>query len=103
MLGFRKAANQALSSGSGAAGRIGDGLSTAGRTASNSARYAYGYAMNHPKASAAVVLGTGVAAALLWLVRRNGGFRSIYQETLGRVRAKPRPRTRSRAHRAAAR
>lgn len=92
MLGFRKAANQAVSPGSGAARRIGDGLS-----------YAYSYAMNHPKASAAVVLGSGVAAALLWIVQRNGGFRSIYQQTLGRVRAKPAPRARSRERRAAAR
>lgn len=103
MLGFRKAANQAVSSSSGAAARLGDTLSDAGRTASNGARYAYSYAMNHPKASAAVVLGTGVAAALLWIVQRNGGFRSIYQQALGRVRAKPRPHARSRAHRAAAR
>jgi hypothetical protein len=103
MLGFRKAANQAVSPGSGAGRRIGDGLSYAGKTASDSARYAYSYAMNHPKASAAVVLGTGVAAALLWIVQRNGGFRSIYQQTLGRVRAKPALRTRSRERRAAAR
>jgi hypothetical protein len=103
MLGFRKAANQAAKSGSGAATKLGNTLSDAGRTASDGARYAYGYAMNHPKASAAVVLGTGVAAALLWVVQRNGGFKSIYQQTLGRVRARPAPRTRSRERRAAAR
>jgi hypothetical protein len=103
MLALRKLGNQALSSGSNATAGIGSTLSNAGRTASDGARYAYNFAMNHPKAGAAVVLGTGVAAALLWIVRRNGGFRSIYRETLGRVRAKPAPRTRSRARRAAAR
>jgi hypothetical protein len=103
MLALRKIGNQALSSGSNAAAGLGGTLANAGRTTSDGARYAYSFAMNHPKASAAVVLGTGVAAALLWIVRRNGGFRSTYRETLGRVRAKPKARTRSRAHRAATR
>lgn len=92
MLGFRKAANQAVSKSSTAAANVGNQLSDAGKTA-------YGYAMNHPKASAAVLLGTGVAAGLLWLVQRNGGFRTTYEQTLRRVRRQPR----SRAQRAAAR
>jgi hypothetical protein len=41
--------------------KAGDGVHTA-----------YDKAMNHPKATAAVLLGTGVAAALLWVVKRNG-------------------------------
>lgn len=46
----------------------------------------YKMAMNHPKTSAAVVLGTGAAAALVWLARRNGGFRSLHHDILARVR-----------------
>jgi hypothetical protein len=37
------------------------------------AKSAYGYVMNHPKSTTAVVLGTAVAAGLWWLVQRNRG------------------------------
>lgn len=47
---------------------------------------AYRTAMNHPKTSSAVMLGSGVAAALIWAARRNGGFRGLYNEVLARVR-----------------
>ena len=43
-------------------------------------------AMNHPKTSTAVMLGTGVATALLWMARRNGGFSGLYKDVLARVR-----------------
>jgi len=47
----------------------------------------YRTAMSHPKATGAVALGTGVAAALLWAVRRNGGsFASTRKQVLNRVR-----------------
>jgi hypothetical protein len=103
MLDLRKFSNQAARTGSNVVEKIGEGLNYAGRNASEGARCTYNYAMNHPKASAAVLLGAGVAAGLLWLVQRNGGFRSIYRQTVSRVRAAPKPRTRARAHRAAAR
>jgi hypothetical protein len=47
---------------------------------------AYRTAMNHPKASSAVVLGTSVAAALVWAVNRNGGFNKLRRQILKRVR-----------------
>ena len=47
---------------------------------------AYHTAMNHPKTATAVVLGTGVAAALLWAVRRNGSFAKTRKQVLSRVR-----------------
>jgi ElaB/YqjD/DUF883 family membrane-anchored ribosome-binding protein len=50
------------------------------------ARKAYDYAMNHPKAMAAVVLGAGVAAGLLWMIQRNGGYAAMRRKVLQRVR-----------------
>jgi hypothetical protein len=47
---------------------------------------AYRTAMNHPRTSTAVMLGTGVATALIWAARRNGGFSGLYKEVLARVR-----------------
>ena len=55
-------------------------------TARKGANTAYRTAMNHPKTSAAVILGTGVAAALLWAANRNGGFSALHKEVLSRVR-----------------
>jgi hypothetical protein len=46
----------------------------------------YRTAMSHPKATGAVALGTGVAAALLWAVRRNGSFAKTRKQVLSRVR-----------------
>ena len=40
-------------------------------------RRAYEYALNHRKATAAVLLGTGIAAALLWVINRNGGYQAL--------------------------
>lgn len=59
------------------------------------ARVAYDYAMNHPRATAAVVLGAGLAAGLLWLVQRNGGYAATRRKVLQRVRgSSSRPRRR---------
>lgn len=58
-------------------------------TARNGANTFYRSAMNHPKTSLAVVLGTGAAAALVWLARRNGGFGTLHREILARVRGLP--------------
>ncbi|HUG77960.1 MAG TPA: hypothetical protein VML57_10790 [Burkholderiales bacterium] len=46
----------------------------------------YRTAMSHPKATGAVALGTGLAAALLWAVRRNGSFAKTRKQVLSRVR-----------------
>jgi hypothetical protein len=50
------------------------------------AKSAYGYVMNHPKATTAVVLGTAVAAGLWWFVQRNGGYTAVRRQVLQRVR-----------------
>jgi ElaB/YqjD/DUF883 family membrane-anchored ribosome-binding protein len=60
------------------------------------ARTAYDYAMNHPKATAAVVLGAGIAAGLMWMVQRNGGYAAVRQKVLQRVRRTAATRSRSR-------
>jgi hypothetical protein len=50
------------------------------------ARMAYDYAMNHRKATAAVVLGAGIAAGLLWMVQRSGGYAAMRKKVSQRVR-----------------
>lgn len=50
------------------------------------ARSAFDYAMNHRKATSAVVLGTAVAAGLLWFMQRNGGYNAVRRQVLQRVR-----------------
>jgi hypothetical protein len=60
------------------------------------AKSAYSYAMNHPKSTAAVVLGTAVAAGLLWLMQRNGGYNAVRNQVLQRVRGTPGTRSRQR-------
>jgi hypothetical protein len=42
--------------------------------------------MNHPKSTAAVVLGTAVAAGFLWFMQRNGGYNEVRKQVLDRVR-----------------
>jgi hypothetical protein len=59
-------------------------------------RMAYDYAMNHRKATAAVLLGAGLAAALLWVVNRNGGYQALRKKTLQRVRGTTSAKSRSR-------
>lgn len=66
-----------------------DGLKVTGDAAKNGFNSVYTTAMNSPKTAAAVVLGAGVAAALLWLVKRNGTFSSRRKQTLARVRKAP--------------
>ena len=76
-----------------------DGLKVTGEAARNGVNTVYTTAMNSPRATAAVVLGAGVAAAVLWLVNRNGSYSSKRRQTLARVRKAP---TRARRSRAAA-
>jgi ElaB/YqjD/DUF883 family membrane-anchored ribosome-binding protein len=59
---------------------------TAYKRGNEGVRVAYDYAMNHPKATAAVVLGAGLAAGLLWMVQRNGGYAAMRGKVLQRVR-----------------
>lgn len=60
------------------------------------ARTAYDYAVNHPKATAAVVLGAGVAAGLLWMVQRSGGYAAVREKVMQRVRRASAARSRRR-------
>lgn len=87
MLGLRKISDKVAHTGSSAAKTVGDTLTHAGKRSNQAAKSAYGYAMNHPKTTAAVVLGTGVAAALLWLMQRNGGYHEVRKQVLKRVRS----------------
>jgi len=94
MLLLRRITDRVVESGSSAASQagkglteVGKGLTQAGKRGNEAARGAYGYAMNHPKATAAVVLGTGIAAALVWMLQRNGSYSAMRRKVLQRVRA----------------
>ena len=81
--------------------KAGSGLKTTGEAAKNGFNAVYSSAMNNPRTAAAVVLGTGVAAALLWLANRNSSYARRRRETLTRVRAAPKRARRSRSRAAA--
>ena len=87
MLGLRKISDRVVSTGSSAAQSVAGTVTDAGKRGNKAAKSAYSYAMNHPKATAAVVLGTGVAAALLWLMQRNGGYTAVRKQVMKRVRS----------------
>lgn len=74
------------------------GLRATGEAAKSGLDSVYTTARNSPKAATAVVLGAGVAAALLWLANRTGTF-SRRPPTAARVRRAP---TRTRRTRASA-
>jgi hypothetical protein len=96
---LRRITDRMVQTGSQAAEQAGKGLVEARKRGNEAARSAYGYAMNHPRTAAAVVLGTGVAAALIWMIRRNGGYSAMRRKVLQRVRG---TRTSSRSRRQAA-
>ncbi len=84
---LRRITDRVVQTGASAAEQAGKGLTQVGKKGNEAARSAYGYAMNHPKTTAAVVLGTGVAAALLWMLQRNGGYTATRRKVLKRVRS----------------
>lgn len=86
MLGLRKISDRVVSTGSNAVQSVAETVSGAGKRGNQAAKSAYNYAMNHPKATAAVMLGTGVAAALLWMIQRNGGYEATRRQVMRRVR-----------------
>jgi predicted Rdx family selenoprotein len=97
MLQLRRIADQVVNRGASAAEEAGKSLSEArerGREVARSAydrsneaaRMAYDYAMHHRRATTAVLLGTGIAAALIWMVQRNGGYAAMRKKVLQRVR-----------------
>jgi hypothetical protein len=100
---LRRITDRMVETGSSAASQAGKGLTEVGKgltevskRGNEAARGAYGYAMNHPKATAAVVLGTGVAAALIWMLQRNGGYSAMRRKVLQRVRRTGTTRSRRR-------
>ena len=74
-------------------GKVNTGLKTTGEVAKTGFDNVYTTAMNNPKTASAVLLGTGVAAALIWLATRNGTFGEMRKRILGRVRRAPAART----------
>lgn len=83
---LRRATDKVLHAGSQAMDQAAKGLTEVGKRSNEAARGAYQYAMNHPKSTVAVVLGTGVAAALLWMMQRNGGYTAVRKQVMKRVR-----------------
>jgi hypothetical protein len=86
MLQLRRITDRVAKTGQAATEQVGERLAEVGKRGNEAARSAYGYVMNHPKASAAVVLGTAVAAGLVWFVQRNGGYNAVRKQVLARVR-----------------
>ena len=84
---LRRITDRVVQTGASAAEQAGRSLTEASKKGNEAARSVYGYAMNHPKTTAAVVLGTGVAAALLWMFQRNGGYTATRRKVLKRVRS----------------
>jgi hypothetical protein len=84
----RRLTDRVVQTGASAYEQAGKTLTEVGKKGNEAARGAYGYAMNHPKATAAVVLGAGVAAALIWMLQRNGGYSATRRKVMRRVRAK---------------
>ena len=94
---LRRITDRMMQAGSSAAEQASKGLTEAGRKGNEAARSAYSYAMNHPKSTAAVVLGTGLAAALIWMMQRNGGYAATRRKTLRRVTGSSGTRSRRQA------
>ena len=84
---LRRMTDRLMQTGASAAEQAGKGLTEVGKKGNEAARSAYCYAMNHPKTTAAVVLGTGVAAALIWMLQRNGNYAATRRKVLKRVRS----------------
>ena len=74
-----------------------DGLKSTGEAAKSGISTVYTQAMTHPKTAVAVMLGTGVAAAIMWIARRNGTFAATHRNTVARVRRAPKRSRRARS------
>lgn len=77
---LRRITDRVAQTGSEAASQVGEKLTEVGRRSNEAAQSAYSYAMSHRRATAAVILGTGIAAALLWLMQRNGLQKKIMRQ-----------------------
>jgi hypothetical protein len=89
---LRRITDRVAKTGQAATDQVAEQLAVMSKRGNKAAKSAYGYVMNHPKSATAVVLGTAVAAGLLWFMQRNGGYNATRRKVLDRVRD-----TRSRA------
>jgi hypothetical protein len=83
---LRRITDRVARTGQAATDQVAEQLAVMGKRGNKAAKSAYGYAMNHPKSTAAVVLGTAVAAGFLWFMQRNGGYNEVRKQVLDRVR-----------------
>lgn len=86
MLHLRRITDRVAQTGQAATDQVAEQLAVAGKRGNEAAKSAYGYVMNHPKSTTAVVLGTAVAAGLWWFMQRNGGYNAVRKQVLNRVR-----------------
>jgi hypothetical protein len=93
---LRRITDRVVQTGASAYEQAGKGLTEVGKKGNEAARTAYSYAMNHPRTTAAVVLGTGIAAALLWMLQR-GSYTATRRKVLKRVRSTASTRSRRQA------
>src|SRR5262245_58817505 len=90
---LRRITDRVAKTGQAATDQVTEQLAVIGKRGNRAAKSAYGYVMNHPKSTTAVVLGTAVAAGLVWLIQRNGGYKATREKVLQRVRdTRPRGR-----------
>jgi hypothetical protein len=68
------------------AGQATEGYNVARKNAVRGMRSAYNTAQEYPGTIAAIVVGLGVTAFLLWAVRRAGGWRNLQDSTKDRMR-----------------
>ena len=84
---LRRITDRVARTGSEAAAQVGQKLSEVGKRGNEAAQTALSYAMSHRKATAAVVLGATVAAALLWMMQRSASYSGMRRKVVRRVRA----------------
>lgn len=63
-----------------------DTYKVARKSAVKGARSAYNTAQEYPGTIAAIVVGLGITAFLLWAVRRAGGWRNLQENSMERMR-----------------
>ena len=83
---LRRISDRVAKTSQAATDQVAEQLAVMSKRGNKAAKSAYGYVMNHPKSATAVVLGTAVAAGLLWFMQRNGGYNATRKQVLQRVR-----------------
>ena len=83
---LRRITDRVARTGQAATDQVAEQLAVMGKRGNRAAKSAYGYVMNHPKSATAVVLGTAMAAGLLWFMQRNGGYNEVRKQVMDRVK-----------------